>query len=97
MKIGVAYCPYGGGYSRFGKSKFSKMAEHGFSAFDFGMMGTELDIYSMDDSELQKEMLSIKADADEANIEISQVHGPWCCPPTDSTVEERAERMEKMK
>ena len=46
---------------------------------------------------IDKILLREKRLAEEAGIEISQVHGPWRYPPKDGTEEERAERMEKMK
>ena len=42
-------------------------------------------------------MLKEKLLAEQAGIQISQVHGPWRYPPRDTTEEDRAERLEKMK
>ena len=97
MKIGISFNPYNNEYARFGNEKFAKIAQHGFSAVDYNMADTDIEIYKLNDSELKKKMLEEKAAADLANIEISQVHGPWRWPPQDSTAELRRERMAKMK
>lgn len=98
MKLGIAFNMYENAYSRYGSEKFQKLAEHGFSAADYGMVNTETsDIFSMSPTELEKKMLSEKALAKQAGIEISQVHGPWRFPPQDTTDEQRRERMDKMK
>lgn len=97
MKIGILYQPYGNGYARFGNERFAKIAQHGFAAIDYNMSDTDIEIYKLNDLDLKKKMLEEKTAANLANIEISQVHGPWRWPPQDSTAELRRERMEKMK
>ena len=76
MKIGICFKPYSNEYARFGNEKFAKIAQHGFSAVDYNMSDTDIEIYKLNDSALKKKMLEEKAAADLANIEISQVHGP---------------------
>lgn len=97
MKTGISFHPHGNGYARFGKEKFFKIAEHGFSAIDYNMADTETELYTWSDSELEKRMLSEKEAAARAGLLISQVHGPWRFPPQDHTAEHRQERLEKMK
>lgn len=98
MKLGITLNMYPNAYPRFGDKKFQKLAEHGFSAVDYGMVDTELsDIFSMSPTELKKNMLAEKELAKQAGIEISQVHAPWRFPPQDTTAEQRRERMDKMK
>ncbi len=97
MKIGIYFDPHKNGYARFGKMKFSKIAQHGFLAIDYNMADTETEIFSLNDGDFERKIHEIKTEADSANLEISQVHGPWRYPPQDSTVEDRQERMDKMK
>lgn len=44
-----------------------------------------------------KKLCAERDAAHRAGITISQIHGPWQWPPHDSTDEERAERLDKMK
>ena len=77
-----------------GEEKYKKLREIGFDAVDFDMANTENDLYG----EFGKEIiLREKKMAEDAGIDIYQVHGPWRFPPRDSTEKDRAERMEKMK
>ena len=97
MKIGVSFNPGDNGYARFGKERFLKMAQNGFSAVDYSLGDTNIEEYRLSESELEKKMYAIKAEAERANVEIFQVHGPWRWPVQDATPEDRQERMEKMK
>lgn len=97
MKIGIAFNLYGKGHARYGKDRFLKIAQCGFSAIDYQLADTDSAFYSMSDGELENKMRSERQESERAGIEISQVHGPWRYPPEDSTEENRAERMEKMK
>lgn len=97
MIIGIYLLPYAHGYARFGKKKYSKIAQHGFSAVDFNMSDTETELYTLPIDKAAQIMLEEKSEAASAGILISQVHGPWRWPPQDTTVENRRERMEKMK
>ena len=97
MKIGIPFKPYGNGHARFGEQRFEKVAQHGFSAVDYSMVDTDMELYTMSLSDLEQKMQAEKAAAAAAGVVISQVHGPWRYPPQDATVEQRQERMEKMK
>lgn len=97
MRIGISIDPYSNGYARFGGAKYLRIAQDGFSAIDYNMADTDIELYSMSDAEAEEKMLAEKAAAEYAGIEISQAHGPWRWPPQDFTVEDRQERMEKMK
>ncbi len=97
MKIGLSIDPYGSGYARFGNDKFIKMAQHGFSAVDYKIANTQSPLYSMSDTRLRQKMQQEKSFVQSAGIFISQVHGPWRYPPQDNTVQDREERMQKMK
>ncbi|MBQ9940901.1 MAG: sugar phosphate isomerase/epimerase [Clostridia bacterium] len=97
MKIGITFNPYDNAYARFGKQKFSKIAQHGFSAVDYNMADTGSDIYTASEPDLEKMISSERESAERAGIVISQVHGPWRWPPQDSSPELRKERLEKMK
>lgn len=91
MKIGMMT------YSRYGENRYLKMKEQGFDCVDFNMSDTDLPIYTLSEGESDALILKEKALAEASGIEISQVHGPWRYPPLDLTVEDRAERLEKMK
>lgn len=79
-------------YIRYGENRFKYMKEDGFDACDFGLSETESEFYKN-----PKLLLEEKRLADEAGVEIFQVHGPWRYPPQDTTEQERAERFEKMR
>ncbi len=97
MKIGIQINDYGKGYARFGQDRFQAAARHGFAAVDYEMASTDISLYSLSDSQLREKMLEDRQAAERAQVAISQVHGPWRWPPQDSTVEERRERLDKMK
>ncbi len=98
MKIGIqASTLEKSGYGRWGEDTYKKLKEHGYSCSDFGMSNTESVLYTASREESDAILLHEKKLAEDAGIEISQVHGPWRWPPRDLTPEDRAERMEKMK
>ena len=97
MKIGLAYNPGTNGYRRFGADRFLEIARAGFSAIDYNMTDTDAAIYKMSDEDLVRTLLDERAEIEKAGLFVSQVHGPWRCPPIDATLEDRIERMEKMK
>ena len=84
-------------YGRFGSEMFMKLKEHGFSSIDCNLSGTNAWYYTMDEAEMETELKKRKELMDLAGITVSQVHGPWRWPVQDSTPEQRAERLEKMK
>lgn len=85
------------GYGRWKENMYVKLKEHGYSCTDYNMADTESVIYTLSQDESDAALLSEKELAENAGIEISQVHGPWRYPPRDLTEEDRSERMEKMK
>ena len=95
MKIGIEFNIFSSGYCRYGDKKYKKMKEHGFSCIDFNMANTNTEIYLSPASD--ELLLREKELAEDAGIEIHQAHGPWRSPPRDTTPEDRAERMDKMK
>lgn len=97
MKIGIMMDPNARGFGRYGDNKFQKMREHGFEAADYTMKDTTGGIYLLSDAELLALMESEKKAAQDAGIEISQVHGPWRWPALDHTEELRHERLAHMK
>ncbi|MBQ8759568.1 MAG: sugar phosphate isomerase/epimerase [Clostridia bacterium] len=75
---------------------FVKMKSHGFDSADYqNLVNTENELFTLSDSEFEKRLLSHKNAAKEAGVVINQTHGPWRSP-KDATVEDRAERLEKM-
>ena len=93
MKIGISESPY----RRYGSERFRVIREHGYEAVDYAMANTDQEPYTVSDEEFERILLEDKRLAEEAGIEIYQVHGPWRWPTQDATEEDRAERMEKMK
>lgn len=97
MRIGFSLNPYDNGFARFKENKFFKIAECGFSAVDYNTADTNSALYQISEPELERRMFYERTAAEQAGVEISQVHGPWRWPPMDATSEQRTERMEKMK
>ena len=93
MKIGVS----SGEYDRWGEEKYTKIYEHGFTAVDYNLAETTAIPYTLSFEEASAYLLSEKEKIEKTGLIISQVHGPWRWPPQDSSEEDRAERMEKMK
>jgi sugar phosphate isomerase/epimerase len=83
--------------ARYKEDRYKKLRQFGFTHVDFGLADTETEFYKGTPEERDAAILNEKAKANEAGIVINQVHGPFRWPICDITVEERAERMEKMK
>ena len=96
MKTGMAFSYPSKLFEIWGDDTYKKIKAQGFSCADFGMLHTDT-VFFGDKAEAEKEILKHKRLAEEAGMEINQVHGPWRWPAQDGTPEERAERMEKMK
>lgn len=84
-------------YSRWGEERYQKLKEHGYSGANYSMADTDVVMYTCSEEEMEEMMHHEKKLADDAGIEIVQVHAPWRYPPKDATSEDREERMEKMK
>lgn len=80
-----------------GERHYEMLRSFGFDCYDFNMADTNSLPYTCSRGELEKYLKNEKKLADEAGITIWQIHGPWRCPPMDSTEEDLAERLEKMK
>lgn len=98
MRIGICASTFSkNGFGRFGDKTYIKLKEYGFSATDFGMADTDSVLYTVDQNESDALIKRERELAENAGIEIFQMHGPWRYPPRDSTDGDRAERMKKMK
>lgn len=97
MKIGVSISPYGKAAYCYGDEKYEKLRSFGFSAIDFNLSNTKNALYAMDDAAFAQKILSEKAAAQAAGLEIFQVHGPMHSVQMDATAEGRQERMAQMK
>ncbi len=98
MRIGIDINPFEeSGYKRFGDNMYKKLAQHGYSCVDYGMENTESPLYTLPFEDAKKFLLREKELSEASGIQINQVHGPWRWPIQDSTPEDRAERLEKMK
>lgn len=96
MKIGVTmdlnHC-----YNVWGDDCYKKLKEFGVSCTDFqSMVGDNSFVYTKSSKEAEAILLKDRKLAEEAGIEISQVHGPWRMP-IDDGAEARVERLETMK
>ena len=98
MKIGIlAGTNRADEFGRYGENTYKKLKEFSFEAADYNISNTDSDIYNLPREQSDAILLRERKLAEEAGIEISQVHGPWRYPPRDGTEEDRAERLEKMK
>ena len=93
MIIGSEEAPF----RRFGDDKYKVMAELGFKTADYSLARTDHEIYAMPEDQMKVTLLKEKELAEANGVKIFQTHGPWRWPVKDSTEENRAERMEKMK
>lgn len=92
MKIGIT----SSALTRLGDGAFGALRGAGFDGIDFNMMDTASPLYLMSEDELCAATAHIRALAETAGMAITQVHGPWRCPPQDATEEDREERFQKM-
>lgn len=97
MKIGISINVFDGGYGRYGENIYSKVREQGFSAVDFSMADTNSLLYTIEQKDIQKIIIHHRQLAENAGIEVSQVHGPWRYPSKNHEIYDRNEFMEKMK
>ena len=72
MKIGVTYKQA----VLLGKEPYQRLRELGFEALDYNIENTDTDLYAVPEEEFRARLLKEKALADQAGIEIYQVHGP---------------------
>lgn len=97
MKIGIIYKPYDkSGYARFGEGRFRKIREHGFEAIDYNLVNTQDEIFTCATQQATQIIAEEYRQVKDAGLFVSQVHGPWRWPARDATVEDRAERRDKM-
>lgn len=86
------------GYARWWKDCYKKMKSHGFCDSDCQLFIRDNSyVWELSESELEKELTLEKQLASDAGVSISQIHGPWRCPPHDKKGAELDERFEKMK
>lgn len=75
---------------------YQAMKRHGFDCTDFsGLTDVKQDLYQMDVDSFRQRMQEEKGRADDAGIEIYQVHAPW--PVDDTTKQKRKENLAYMK
>lgn len=98
MRIGIQTTTLDkNGYGRWKEQAYQKLKEHGYNCSDFDMANTGTLFYTLPQEAADALFLQEKNLALEAGIEIRQMHGPWRFPPRDTSEEDRAERMKKMK
>ncbi len=91
MKIGISF------QAPNGSETYRLIKKCGFDCADINLSSTETPFYTLPEADALKLIEKEKAMSRTAGIEINQVHGPWQCPPKDFSVNDRKERMEKMK
>lgn len=84
-------------FRRWGDKRYQKMKEYGYSCAEYVLVNSKAPIYQYSDEKFEKMILQEKTLANEAGIEITQVHGP-CFPHTNRELEseEQAERFLKL-
>jgi sugar phosphate isomerase/epimerase len=97
MKIGISFSLVGKTYQRFGNNKYAVLRRHGYSAIDYNFSNTDIPWYHFDEATLKSKAEEERSSAQAAGIFISQVHGPWCWPPPETSGEGLVKRMEQMK
>ena len=90
MKIGIS------GRRTSDDTYYKKIKSYGFDYFDIEMANTNVEPYVNDEKGFYEYLRKEKSLADEAGVNIWQVHGQWRFTPLDQTAENRAERFEKM-
>lgn len=75
---------------------YQNMKEHGFDCVDYGeLCDIKSEEFSVDEETFRQMMCKEKKCADDAEIEIWQIHAPW--PVDDTTEEKRKENVRHMK
>ena len=97
LTIGIGFSPYGNSYGRYGADVFAQLKQQGYGGADINAANTDTTLYTKSEEALRPQLTAARQAAEQAGVTISQVHGPWRWPPRDGSVEERAERLEKMK
>ena len=83
---------------RWGKDRYRKMMELGFTAMDFSNDITDLHAAcKVDNEEFLRLVREEKKYIVDSGIELYQMHGPWRWPPRDNAPEDRADRMSRFK
>ena len=97
MKIGIEFC-YDLENSEVNKEIFMKFKATGFDAIDFNTCDNKTDFYKLEGEKFTELLNKVKTEINEAGLFVSQVHGPWMCPPVcDYSEESRIKRMAEMK
>ena len=97
MDFAISPNGYPNMYDRYGMDRYKKYKEHGFNIACFSQWNTDLWNYSLPVEESDKLLREETALAEAAGVKYVVSHGPWRVPWKDATVEDRKERMEKMK
>ncbi len=95
MRIGIDPSPYIRYYGR--ERGIELVAAHGYNCLDAQhLCNTEQELFAVSEAEFEKRLREDRALAASFGLTYTQSHGPWRWPPQDFTVEERAERYDKM-
>lgn len=95
MKVGITETSYSVKYG-FEKG-LERLRNHGYEAIDYQQLAhAESAIYEMNNRDFEAYLTADRNAARNAGLAIHQVHGPWCWPPLDTTIEEREKNFELM-
>ena len=94
MKTGIVTYAY----HRYDTEKAAQVIKsHGYDGIDYQrFIDTETELFAVSEAEFERAVRADAAIYRGEGLEIFQAHGPWRYPPQDATVEDRAERFEKM-
>ena len=95
LKIGIGEFNYTKPYG-FAEGTY-RMKCQGYSSMDYQeFINTDTDLFQKNHSQFIAYLEQQAEMCKQAGIEVFQTHGPWRYPPQDITLEDRAERFEKM-
>lgn len=96
LKYGITETAYTDYYGF--EAGIRRMAEHGYCGLDYQeFINTETPLFEKSARAFEQYLLEQRKIIEEAGLTVYQAHGPWRWPPRDSTPEDRAERMEKIR
>lgn len=97
LKLATSHNGYQNMYQRYGEDRFKVFKEHGYDYAAYAQWNTDLEDYTVPEAQYDEVLIKEAELAAAAGVKITHSHGPWRVPWKDATVEDRAERMEKMK
>ena len=98
MKIGVCDYYYDSDGLLTAPQRYELFAEAGFSCIDFNTAPVTIPLYTEPEAEMERLIVGMRREIENAGLTVHQVHGPWTWPPTKDQIPElRPQRAEEMK